>query len=126
MISLKKYLTDYRKYLRKTLDSSEEIDYRELLKQHESHICFFRHERMIHLIVLFLISLVMIGSITAAVILKSFSVTLLAILLICLEVPYITHYYFLENQVQRLYLDFDEIFSRINPSLSFLSERDKL
>ena len=123
---MKKYLTDYRKYLRKTLDSSEEIDYRELLKQHESHISFFQHERLIHLIVLFLISLVMIGSITAAVISKSFSVTLLAILLICLEVPYITHYYFLENQVQRLYLDFDEIFSRINPSLSFLSERDKL
>lgn len=123
---MKKYLTDYRKYLRKTLDSSEEIDYRELLKQHESHISFLQHERLIHLIVLFLISLVMIGSITAAVILKSFSVTLLAILLICLEVPYIMHYYFLENQVQRLYLDFDEIFSRINPSLSFLSERDKL
>lgn len=70
---------------------------RELL----TRIQFYQHERLIHLIVtmsfgvFFLISLVLL---TVNVYFASLSVLLFVLL-----VPYIMHYYFLENSVQKLY-----------------------
>lgn len=73
---------------------------RELLLQ---RIAFYSHERLVHLLVtlafavLFMLSLFMYLTIHGA------GLLILCILFLVLLVPYIKHYYFLENSVQKLY-----------------------
>ena len=72
-----------------------------LAKELYTRICFYQHERLIHLIVtmsfgvFFLLSLLLIT--------VNHSFILLSALFLVLLVPYIAHYYFLENSVQKLY-----------------------
>lgn len=70
-------------------------------------ISFFQHERLIHLIVTVLFALM--TTITLLGILAVFQPLLLALmlLLLILLVPYIRHYYILENGVQKLYGYYD-------------------
>ena len=88
-------------------------DYEVLLAHHMEQIMFFQHERLIHLLVTILFAIL-----TFAVFfidLLSFSVgmsVLLAALLILL-VPYIMHYFLLENGVQKMYKQYDEILKNI-------------
>jgi len=65
----------------------------ELLKRIE----FYQHERLIHLIVTMLMSLMMC---TAN---PQVGLMLLAVLFLVMTIAYIKHYYFLENSVQRMY-----------------------
>ncbi|MFA5659434.1 MAG: hypothetical protein WC900_09145 [Oscillospiraceae bacterium] len=122
---MKKYLTQYREHLQRLLESGGDIDYERLLKLHKTHIEFFQHERFIHLIVTFLISLLLVLSVGAAVLSGRIELVPLSLLLLCLTIPYIKHYYFLENQVQQLYRDYNEIFKRIDSKLSFMLDKEK-
>ena len=73
-------------------------------------ISFYQHERLIHLIVTVLFALMTLISFAAA-----FSVILflpLAGLFLVLEIPYIFHYYFLENYTQKLYRLYYEVLRR--------------
>lgn len=78
-----------------------ETDKKELAEKLLVRIGFYQHERLIHLIVtmsfgvFFLLSLILAFS-------NAYFLALSALLLILL-VPYIAHYYFLENSTQELY-----------------------
>ena len=61
------------------------------LKEHLVQVGFFQHERLIHLIV----------TVTFALL------EMLAILI--LLIPYIRHYYILENEVQKMYGQYDRM-----------------
>ena len=88
--------------------NKEEI-VREMLVQ----IGFFQHERLIHLIVTVLFAFLTIFTITAACFLNNLyygiMFCLLSVLCLALLVPYIHHYYVLENGVQKLYEIYDSI-----------------
>ena len=66
-------------------------------------IAFYSHERLVHLLVtlafaiLFMLALFMYLTVHGA------GLLILCILILILLVPYIKHYYFLENSVQKLY-----------------------
>ena len=85
------------------------IDYAEEERKHLIQIQFFMHERLVHeiIMVLFALStiLVFIETVRTAEIL--FAVLLVALLI--LLVPYIMHYYVLENSVQYMYEQYDEM-----------------
>ena len=87
----------------------KDIDYAEEERKHLIQIQFFMHERLVHeiIIVLFALStiLVFIETVRTAEIL--FAVLLVALLI--LLVPYIMHYYVLENSVQYMYEQYDEM-----------------
>ena len=70
-------------------------------------IQFFQHERLIHLIVTVTFALLTIISVLAYLFLLQDGVAILIILLLVLLVPYIRHYYILENGVQKLYEYYD-------------------
>lgn len=108
---MKKYLTEYRKHFRALIDSG--CDLKALLAYHEKQIEFFQHERLVHLIVTVLFATAEIITIIAAAVIHGLAVIILAIAILCLLIPYISHYYFLENQVQYMYDDFNELFERI-------------
>ena len=75
-------------------------------------MAFFQHERLVHLIVtitfaiLELLTDVIVGAIDSAL---SMPLLVLAIAILILLVPYIKHYYLLENEVQKMYKQYDRI-----------------
>ncbi len=87
----------------KTGDWQREID------EHLTQISFFMHERLIHLIVTALFAV--LTFMVLIQLLNAFT-PVLAILfaaLMALLVPYIMHYYLLENSVQKMYEQYDKM-----------------
>lgn len=72
-------------------------------------IGFFQHERLIHLIVTVTFALLTIIAILGTLIVPQPALFILVLLLAALLVPYIRHYYILENGVQKLYQYYDRM-----------------
>ena len=85
----------------------------EILREMLVQIKFFQHERLIHLIVTVLFAFLTIFTIACSCFLNNPSYgipfCLLSVLCLALLIPYIHHYYVLENGVQKLYEIYDEI-----------------
>ncbi len=109
---MRKYLTEYLRDLEALLSSDQDIDYEELMRSHLTMIGFMQHERLVHFLVTILFALGFF--ITLGIYLLGEMVMLLPLLLLIfgLLVPYIAHYYFLENSVQKMYHLHDEINAR--------------
>ncbi len=78
-------------------------------------IGFFQHERLIHLIVTVLFGLATVITVPAYLAIQELALLVLGALFIVLLVPYIIHYFHLENGVQQLYLYHNELELLANP-----------
>lgn len=90
----------------------EELDREERQKKAKElliQIGFFQHERMIHLIVTITFALLTMLSVLGFLALGQPGILVLVLLLLVLLVPYVRHYYILENGVQRLYTYYDKL-----------------
>lgn len=101
---MEKRLKNYLEYLeqtsRKTLTEEEHQKFlAELLVQ----IQFFQHERLVHLIVTVTFAILMMLSLIGCFLVDTPLMLVLMLLFFVLLVPYIRHYYILENGVQKLY-----------------------
>ena len=106
----------YLSWMNDTLTNPpKDLDYEQLMKRHLREIAFFQHERFIHLIVMFLFAIATI--IVLLVTVTNFQISLVALFvaLLILLVPYIRHYFLLENGVQKMYYQYDVIYKRLNP-----------
>ena len=106
---MKESLKEYNEYLDKVIESKKIEKKDELLEEILIQIKFFQHERIVHLIVAFMTALATILFLFFSVLLESIGMTLLFIITFCLFVPYIFHYYYLENGVQALYKKYFQI-----------------
>lgn len=105
---MKNEIKEYKEYI-KMQAADPDVDKEALAQQLLVRIGFYQHERLIHLIVtmsfaiFFLLSLILV----------SINVYFLAlsVLLLVLLVPYIAHYYFLENSTQELYKEYYSLIS---------------
>lgn len=103
---LKNYLTYMNTRTEKELSAEEEERLRkDLLIQ----IGFFQHERLIHLIVTVTFALLTVAALFVSFFYQTFGLYLLILLFLVLLIPYIRHYYLLENGVQRLYEYYDKL-----------------
>ena len=100
---MKSEIKEYKALVKKTLDDdSKETDWRQLVEDMTARIGFYQHERLVHLIVTMTFAIM-------TVLCLVFSggapnlIMLLGGLFLLLEIPYVLHYYFLENSVQELY-----------------------
>lgn len=104
---MKLKLKDYIKEL------EEKIEKKRLEKNLEEEvytwILFFQHERLIHLIVTFFTGISCILFLLGTLYFETLYLLLLFIITACLFIPYIFHYYHLENGVQKLYDIYFEI-----------------
>ena len=91
------------------IEELSEEDRKGMAPQMLVQIRFFQHERLIHLIVTVTFALLTILSIFAFLALIQIGLLLLSGLLIILLIPYIRHYYILENGVQKLYTYYDKL-----------------
>ncbi len=87
----------------------EGVDYQREIAKHLIQIEFFMHERLVHLIVTVLFAILTVGTILYTVAAPSLGMLLLVVAFLVLMIPYIMHYYLLENGVQKMYEQYDRI-----------------
>ena len=98
------------------LESKKKIN-KEELDDLYTWILFFQHERLIHLIVTFFTGIGTILFLFGSLYFSNIGILLLFIITLCLFIPYIFHYYYLENGVQKLYDLYFEKKTLINNNL---------
>lgn len=103
-------IRQYMAYIDNLLESEDEdIDWDEEMKKHLVQIAFFAHERFIHLIVTVLFALISMMVFLYAFSIFSIPIFLLIVMLLVLLIPYIKHYFLLENSVQDMYEQYDKM-----------------
>lgn len=105
---MKKYFSEYTAAMLLALED-ESSDFEKLKRELLVKIQFMQHERLIHFLVTVLFALLMFISLTAFLVSENLGMLAAAALMLILLVPYIAHYYFLENGVQKLYVIYDRI-----------------
>ena len=113
---MEKRILAYRKRIDELL-KKEDADWAKVLEEHLVQVAFFQHERLIHLILTVLFAVLEIMSILGTVILSALekgniALAIMTVLLLVLLIPYIRHYYILENEVQKMYTQYDELLKK--------------
>lgn len=103
---MKKKLDVYIKELQEQLDNMNVSTSPEEVLQ---WIRFYQHERFIHLIVTFFVGISCVLFLLGTLAFELLGLLLLFIITLCLFIPYIFYYYYLENNVQKLYDIYFEI-----------------
>ena len=106
-IKLKDYIQELEDLL------NQETIEKEKMEEVYTWIQFFQHERLIHLIVTFFTGMGTILFLLGTLYFESIPLLLLFLLTLCLFIPYIFHYYSLENGVQKLYDIYFEIKKKV-------------
>lgn len=105
-----KQIKDYLEHLRLFLDGEHSREeYAEELSRLHVRIGFFSHERLVHLLVMLAFAVFFLITMFMALINGGAGIYVLAVLFLVLLVPYIKHYYFLENSVQKMYLIYNKL-----------------
>ena len=105
---MERRILDYRKYIDDLLQQ-DNLDWESVIREHLVQISFFQHERLIHLIVTVTFALLEVIVLGLCVVSFTLGVGLLAVALLILLIPYIRHYYILENEVQKMYWQYDKM-----------------
>lgn len=112
---MKKRITEYLAYV-DALFEQEDVDWEQERKKHLVQIAFFAHERQVHLIVMALFALATVLSILYLNFSGSLVIAALVVALFVLLIPYVMHYYLLENSVQKMYEQYDRMMNQIAPA----------
>ncbi len=111
---MKDRILSYRKRIDDCLCGRCEVkDWDKLLQEHLIQIGFFQHERIVHLLVTLTFAILTALSVFVIIITDYYPLVALTLLLLVLLIPYIAHYYLLENEVQKMYKQYDEIIKRL-------------
>ncbi len=100
---MKRYLYEYIEYIDKII-KEDRINER-LINEHLVKINFFQHERLIHLFVTLTYALFFFISLVVSIYIPIFR--LVGLILCFFLIPYVLHYFKLENGVQYLYKQYD-------------------
>ena len=122
---MKKRIQSYMAYMDQQLEHNESgLSYEELCIEHEKQLAYFMHERLVHLLVTLTFAILAFVTFFMAVMNFSIGMIVLFFAFLILLIPYIMHYYLLENSVQYMYRQYDRLQQLIHPG-SFIMERDK-
>ena len=103
-------ITEYLKKIDMLLERNDpQTDWDREKAEHLTQISFFMHERLIHLIVTALFAVLAFMVFIAMMFAFSWVLLVLFAALLALLIPYIAHYYLLENSVQKMYVQYDEM-----------------
>ncbi len=107
------YLKRHEAFIRSQLASAGDgADWAGLARFHRAQIEYVQHERLVHLLVTLFFGLSALLTLLFIVLHPHVLMGLLLLLLLGLLVPYLVHYYRLENGVQRWYHLANEIEAR--------------
>ncbi|MCR4625488.1 MAG: hypothetical protein K5795_05920 [Lachnospiraceae bacterium] len=121
---MRKRILEYRRMMDELLARLEagdkDVDIMALKTEHTVQISFFQHERLIHLIVTVLFAILEFMSFLFVLIMPNIGTILLTFAVLVLLIPYIRHYYLLENEVQKMYVQYDRIVKLLNNNTCLL------
>ncbi len=106
-LNMKKYCAAHEACAEKRLSEGGGLD--ALIVLHERKLRWLQHERLAHLIVTLIISILFLFSIWLFIALFNPLVLILTAIVLALLSAYIRHYFYLENTVQRWYALYDRI-----------------
>lgn len=107
---MKNRILTYMKHIDDILqDENGTYDYEEIRKEHLIQLNFFMHERLVHLLVTLTFAILAFG--VFILLYTNFEPLLILLFaaVMVLLVPYIMHYFLLENGVQKMYKQYDEL-----------------
>lgn len=104
---MRKYIKAYIAYIDRLLAQGEIPEIDKIRENHLKQISFMQHERLMHLIVTVLFSVMLFITIGILTYTDNITYCFLTVLLLVLLVPYIFHYYFLENGIQKMYRQYN-------------------
>lgn len=110
---MRKYFSSYIASVTAALER-DSTNFTALKDELSVKISFMQHERLIHLLVTILFAVLMFLCLIAFFISESIGLFAAAVLMLVLLIPYIAHYYFLENGVQKLYTLYDVVCQKIS------------
>jgi len=104
------FIEDYEVILKKRLSGRHpESELKEWVKDLNIKINYVQEEREIHLIVTLNFGIFFLLTVMAYMVFQFFVLLIISFIFLILLVPYIFHYYYLENTVQRWYLFSDKL-----------------
>lgn len=122
---MKKRIQSYMAYMDQQLEHNESgLSYEELCIEHEKQLAYFMHERLVHLLVTLTFAILAFVTFFMAIMNFSIGMIVLFFAFLILLIPYIMHYYLLENSVQYMYRQYDRLQQLIHPG-AFIMDRDK-
>lgn len=122
---MKKRIQSYMAYMDQQLEHNDSgLSYEELCIEHEKQLAYFMHERLVHLLVTLTFAILAFVTFFMAVMNFSMGMIVLFFAFLILLIPYIMHYYLLENSVQYMYRQYDRLQQLIHPG-TFIMDRDK-
>ena len=104
-ISMKKYIIRYLKYVEENKKGADE----EFIQKHLQKIEFFQAERVVHLLVTLATLIVDIMAFVVGVALTNIYSIIIGYMIMCFLIPYVLHYFFLENAMWKMYEQYDEM-----------------
>lgn len=120
---MKKRIEAYMAYMDKLLENNDSgLSYEELCVEHEKQLAFFMHERLVHLLVTLTFAILAFATFFIAAFQFSIGMIVLFFAFMVLLVPYIMHYYLLENSVQYMYKQYDRLQTHIHPGVFRMNE----
>ena len=120
---MEKRILTYRRYMDEQL-LRDDVDWEKLKAEHLTQIAFFQHERFIHLIVTVAFAMLTMAAICMAFALMAIGVEggagwlLIMMVFLVLLIPYVRQYYILENEVQKMYGQYDMIVGKLGKGFS--------
>lgn len=108
---MKERILNYVQETDKLINENQKIP-KERLEYHLIQIEQFQHERLIHLIVTALVGILAILFLLFGLLMENIGLLITFIALLCLFIPYILHYYLLENNVQKMYSQYDKLLKK--------------
>lgn len=117
IIRMEQRILQYRKFMDEELlrlskeQNVTEEEISRIKKEHLVQISLFQHERLVHLIVTVTFALLEMLAILLTVVSGELFPILLSGALLILFIPYVRHYYILENEVQKMYGQYDALCS---------------
>jgi Ca2+/Na+ antiporter len=98
------YLERHEAFIRGQLaGAGDGADWTGLARFHRTQVEYLQHERLVHLLVTLFFGLCTLLTLLFIIVHPQIPVGVLLVLLLLLLVPYVVHYYKLENGVQRWY-----------------------
>lgn len=111
---MERRILTYRRYIDELLQQ-EDLDWQQIRREHLVQVGFFQHERLVHLIVVVIFAFMTIMSLCMAFGLMAAGMEggagwlVLVVMFLILLIPYVRHYYILENEVQAMYRQYDAL-----------------
>lgn len=100
---MKEYMAQVDSFISDEMKDASDEKIRDFLEEFDRKLSWFCHERLIHLLVTLFFALFLLIGMFMLITSPDVFTAVLAVLFLCLTIPYVFHYYFLENSVQELY-----------------------